>query len=149
MFVYTIQPVVKPVWQLVVSCIQTFNQLSMTTRLTNGYIVYIAGCQTGCTTGWTNSGCLFNTAVKPVWQPAVSCVWTFSRLTTGCMFVYTIQPVVKPVVQPVVSCKRGIMGLLKQTMSANQQYYSKKVGHNNCNLPVIFPHSCAFRSTRK
>jgi len=33
-------------------------------------------------------------------------------LTTGWMFVYTIQPVVKPVVQPVwqpsVSCKRSI-----------------------------------------
>jgi len=35
-------------------------------------------------------------------------------LTTGWMFVYTIQPVVKPVVQlvpvlqPVVSCERGI-----------------------------------------
>jgi len=29
-------------------------------------------------------------------------------LTTGWMFVYTIQPVVKPVVQPAVSCKRGI-----------------------------------------
>jgi len=27
MFVYTIQPVVKPVWQPVVSCIQTFNRL--------------------------------------------------------------------------------------------------------------------------
>jgi len=28
-------------------------------------------------------------------------------LTTGWMYVYTIQPVVKPVGQPVVSCKRG------------------------------------------
>jgi len=28
-------------------------------------------------------------------------------LTTGWMFVYTIQPVVRPVLQPVVSCKRG------------------------------------------
>ena len=34
--VYTIQPVVKPVWQPVVSCIQTFNRLSNTTRLTSG-----------------------------------------------------------------------------------------------------------------
>ena len=66
--------------------------------------------------------------VKPVWQPVVSCIQTFNRhqtsnrlsnrlccqtrLTTGWMFVYTIQPVVKPVVQlvwqPVVSCKRGL-----------------------------------------
>ena len=52
--------------------------------------------QPGLTTGWTNSGCSFNTVVKPV-----------SGLTTGWMFVYTIQPVVKPIVQPVVSCKRG------------------------------------------
>jgi len=40
---------------------------------------YSTGCQTRSTTG----------------------------LTTGWMFVYTIQPVVKPVVQPVVSCKWG------------------------------------------
>ena len=29
-------------------------------------------------------------------------------LTTGWMFVYTIQLIVKALVQPVVSCKRGI-----------------------------------------
>ena len=58
--------------------------------------------------------------VKPVVQPAVSCKQTSNwlsagyqtGLTTGWMFVYTIQPVVKPVVQPVsqpaVSCKQGI-----------------------------------------
>jgi len=36
-------------------------------------------------------------------------------MTTGWMFVYTIQPVVKPVIQPVrqpgVSCKRGLRRL--------------------------------------
>ena len=45
MFVYTIQPIVKPVcqsdWQPLVSCIQTFNRLSnrLTTGLTTGCIV--------------------------------------------------------------------------------------------------------------
>ena len=38
-----------------------------------------------------------------------------TSLTTGWMFVYTMQPVAQPVVQPVwqpaVSCKRGIRGL--------------------------------------
>jgi len=60
--VYTTQPVVKPVvntvvkpvWQLAVSCIQP---------------VVIPVVQRGLTTGWTNSGCSFNTVVKPVWQP--------------------------------------------------------------------------------
>ena len=126
-------------------------QTRLITGLTNGCIVYTAGCQTGCTTlfdnrlneqmfvqhglttvfvkpvvqrslttGWTNSGCSFNPVikrvVKPIWQPAVSCIWTFNRLsnrfdngfTTGWMFVYTIQPVVRLVWQPVVSCKRDI-----------------------------------------
>jgi len=123
--VYTnIYPVVKRVWQPG-KC------------LTNGCIVYTAGCQSGLTnTGWqpvgTNSGCSFKHGCQtvfvkpvvkpvwqPVWQPAVWCIQTFnrlsnrfdSRLTTGWMFVYMIQPVVRPVVlpvwQPVVSCKRG------------------------------------------
>jgi len=52
--VYTTQPVVKPVvkpvWQPVVSCIQTFNRFG----LTNGCIVYTAGCQNGCTTRFDN-----------------------------------------------------------------------------------------------
>jgi len=43
--VYTIQPVVKPVWQPVVSCIQP---------------VVKPVVQPGLTTGWTNSGCSFN-----------------------------------------------------------------------------------------
>ena len=78
--VYTIQPVVKPVWEPVVSCIHTSNQLSnpfdiFDHQLTSGSILYTAGCQTGCTTqfdnrlneqqlfvhhGWRNSGCSFN-----------------------------------------------------------------------------------------
>jgi len=84
--VYTIQPVVKPVWQLVVSCIQTFNRLSnggcqtrLTTGLTTGCIVYTAGCQTGCTTWFDNrlneqlfvqhgcqTGCQTDLTIKPV-----------------------------------------------------------------------------------
>ena len=47
-------------------------QTRLTTGLTNGCIVYTAGCQTGCQTRLTTG------------------------LTTGWTFVYTIQPVVKP-----------------------------------------------------
>ena len=62
MFVYTIQPVIKPVvipvvkrvWQPVVSCIQP---------------VVKPVVQPGLTTGWTNSGCSFNTVVTPVVKP--------------------------------------------------------------------------------
>ena len=43
--------VAKPVWQPVVSCIQTFNRLCLTTTC----IVYTAGCTTGLTTGVTAS----------------------------------------------------------------------------------------------
>jgi len=120
MFAYTIQPVE--------SCIQTFNWLTngLTTGLTNGCIVYTAGCQTGCTTrfynqlneqlfvqpvvipglrtGWTNSGCSFNTVVKPVVKPG--CTTGFktvlkeqsvrsTRLSNGCIVYTHIQPVVK------------------------------------------------------
>jgi len=45
--------------------------------LTNGCIVYTAGCQTGCTTRVDNrverTVCSLNTVVKPVVQPVVSC----------------------------------------------------------------------------
>jgi len=127
MFVYTIQPVVKLVWQPVVSCIQTFNRFSnlFDNRFDNRlYHVYNR-----------LSNRLYNPVWQPVewtaavrstrlsnglWQPAVSCKQTSNwlsyrlsnRLTTGWMFVYTMQPVVKPVVQPVwqpaVLCKRGL-----------------------------------------
>jgi len=66
MFVYTIQPVVKPV------------------------------VQPGLTTGWMNSGCSFNTVVKPVWQ----LVWYLATgLITGCIMYTNIQLAVKPVWQ--------------------------------------------------
>jgi len=124
-----IQPVVNPIWQPAVSCIQ---------------LVVKPVVQPG-TTGWTNCGCSFNTVERTVavrstrlsnrvvhqlnkqsvcstrlssrlWNPfdnrlyglyehATGCQ---TGLTTGWMFVYTIQPVVKLVVQPVVLCKRGI-----------------------------------------
>jgi len=78
-------------------------QTRLTTGLTTCCIVYTAGCQTGCTirfdnrlneqrlfvqTGWTNSGCSFNTVFKPVWQPVVSCkrgimnLWRVHRWNT-------------------------------------------------------------------
>jgi len=107
--VYTIQPVVKQVWQPV-ECLHTwYNRLSnpLSKGLTTGCIVYTniqpvvkpvwqpvrqtaVSCiqpvvkpvvQPGLTTGWTNSHCLFNTVVKPVWQPAVLCIQTFNRLS--------------------------------------------------------------------
>jgi len=105
--VYTIQPVVKPVvkrvWQPVKCLYARYNRLSnpFDNRL---YRVYSR-----------LSVRLSNRLYNHVWQPAVSCKQTSNRLTgltTGCMFVYTIQPVVKPVVQlvwqPVVLCKRGL-----------------------------------------
>ena len=89
--VYTnIQPVVKqclsnrlynPVWQPVERTAVRSTRLSnrYLSRYTNN-IESVNGCQTCFTT----------------------------NLTTGWMFVYTIQPVVKPVWQQVVSCKRGL-----------------------------------------
>ena len=66
--IYMIQPFVKPVvklvWQPAVSCIQP---------------VVKPVVQPGLTTGWTNSGCSFNTVVKP--EPAVSCKQTSNRLS--------------------------------------------------------------------
>jgi len=91
-----IKPVVKPIWQPAVSCIQP---------------VVKPVVQTGLTTGWTNSGCSFNTVVKLVWQPIDNWLYSVNKHPTGCQTswcFYTIQPVVKPVVQLVVSCKRGI-----------------------------------------
>jgi len=77
--VYTIQPVVKPVVKLIWQPVNV--RIHDTTGSQTGCIVYTAGCQTG----WTNSGCSFNTVVKPVvkpfWQPAVSCIRTFNRLS--------------------------------------------------------------------
>ena len=55
---------------------QTRCQTGCQTGLINGCIVYTAGCQTG--SGWTNSGCSFNTVVKPVVKPVVQ-----RGLTTG------------------------------------------------------------------
>jgi len=91
--VYTIQPVVKPVvkpvWQQVVSCIQTFNRLSnpfdnqfdnrlyrVYSRLSNRLYNPVL------TTGWTNSGCSFNTVVKLV----AKAVWPPVRQLVGCLF---------------------------------------------------------------
>jgi len=131
MFVYTIQPfvkpIVKPVWQPVVSCIQTFNWLSnpldkrlyrVYSRLSNQVVQPVwQPC-------WTNSLFLqhnpvertvavrstrlsnpFDNRLYRVYEHSTGCQ---IGLTTGWMFVYTIQPAVKPVVQPVVPCKRGI-----------------------------------------
>jgi len=73
MFVYTIQPVVKPVVKPVV-------QLGLTTMK-----------ETGVERTAVRSTRLSNRLYIPF----------ETGLTTGWMFVYTIQPVVKTVVQPV------------------------------------------------
>ena len=57
-------------------------QTRFTTGLTNGFIVYRAGCQTG----------LYNPFDNRVEQ---------TGLTTGCIVYTNIQPDVKPVSQPV------------------------------------------------
>ena len=97
--VYTMQPVVKPVWQPVVSCIQTVNRLSkpfdnrfdkrlyrvhsrLSNRLYNRFDNRVER------TVAVRSTRLSNRLYNPVWQKAV----------------YTIQPFVKLVWQPVVSC---------------------------------------------
>jgi len=59
MFVYTIQPVVKPTVGLTTGCMvytkhSTGCQSRLTTGLTTGCIVYTASCHTGCTTRFDN-----------------------------------------------------------------------------------------------
>ena len=86
MFVYTIQPDVKPVWQPVVSCIQTFNRLlnRVVQPVWQPAVSCIAGCQTGCTTRFDNRlnespvytiQPVVNMVVKLDWQP-VKCLYT-------------------------------------------------------------------------
>ena len=132
MFVYTIQPVlkpvvkpvvktvvkpvIKPVLQLVVSCIQP---------VVKPVVKPVVQPQWGiATTGWMNSGCSFNRLSNRFYNrfdnwlyrvnkhPTGCQAGLTTRLTTGWMFVYTIQPVVNTVVQsvwqPVVSCKWGM-----------------------------------------
>jgi len=79
MFVYTIQPVVKP------GCTTWFvlpveRTAVRSTRLSNRI------CQTGCTTRFDNR--LNEQCWQQVWQPAVSCIQTFNRFykPVGCLF---------------------------------------------------------------
>ena len=79
---YTIQPVVKPDWQPVVSCIQTFNRTGS------------AGCQTRFKNRVERTVYSFDTIVKPVLHPALTtgCIHDTADcqagMTTGCI-VYT------------------------------------------------------------
>jgi len=61
-----VQPVVKP---------------GCTTGLTTGCTQDTAGCQTGCQTGLT-TGWMFVYTIQPGWQPVVSCIQTFTRLSS-------------------------------------------------------------------
>jgi len=67
---------------------------------------HLSSWETGCQTGWTNSHCSFSRLSDGFDKAGHQ-----TGLTTGWMFVYTIQLVVKPVWKPVwqqvVSCKRG------------------------------------------
>ena len=77
-----------------------------TPGLTTGCIMYTAGCQTGCTTQFDNR-------LNEKWLFVQHGCQTGCQtgLTTGWMFIYTIQPVV----QLVVLCKRGITTTLSNT----------------------------------
>ena len=137
MFVYTIQPVVKPVvkpgWQPVVSCIQTFNQLSnRVVQLVwqNGCIVYTAGCQTGCTTRFDNR---------------TGCTTRFDNRLDVCLHdTAGCQPVV-----PVASCKRGFTLMpyktpvfdLLELLSVPQNFLSP-TPHPFSHSPIIV-HCCS------
>ena len=74
---------------------QTRLTTGLTTVLNEQWLFVHHGCQTGCTTRFDNR---LNEQLF-VQHGCQTCLTT--ELTTGWMFVYTIQPVVKPVVQPV------------------------------------------------
>jgi len=126
--VYTIQPVVKPVvqpvWQPAVSCKQTSNRLS--NRLSNGFdnrfdnrVERTAVRSTGCQTE------LYNWFDK-------------HSLTTGWMFVYTIQPVVKPVVKWVCDlqhCRGRVCLPPRQCTSTSRSWHSSSVP--TCGQPTV------------
>ena len=82
--IYTMQPAVKPishpVGQPVVLCIQTSNRLSN----------WLYNWRFSCTAGWTTGNWLHRI------NEHATCCQTY--LTTGWMFVYTMQPVIQPVV---------------------------------------------------
>jgi len=87
MFVYTIQPVVKRVWQPCSTQTATVRSTGCETGSYNRFDNRLNVCihdTTGCETGLT------------------------TELTTGCIVYTNIYPVVKPVWPPVVSCKRGL-----------------------------------------
>jgi len=161
---YAIQPVAKPVVNRLSNRFDnrlyrvykhsTGCQTRLTTTgLTNGCIVYTAGCQTGCTTGLTtvlNEQCVCSTRLND------QCLFVqdgcqtrlTTGFTTGWMFVYTIQPVVKPVVQPdwqpVVSCKRSIT---KQQRQKHGLYRKRRrYWHTLYNRPVFHASTVTCRS---
>jgi len=121
--VYTIQPVVnpvvKPVWQPGKMFVYTIQLLSnrLSTGLTNGCIVYTAGCQTSCTTRFDNRlneqwlfvqhGCQ-TVFVKPVVQRGLTTGWTNSAVHSTRLSNRLSNPFDnRSVWQPVVSCITG------------------------------------------
>jgi len=89
MFVYTIQPVVKPVVKLCLSnrfdkhgLTNRFDKHGLTTVLNEQFIVQ-HGCQTGCTTRFDNRLYTpYSRFVKPVVKQPVECLYTrYNRLS--------------------------------------------------------------------
>ena len=83
-------------------CEAPFTRYNLLSNRFDNWLHRVYKHSTGCQTRFYNQ-------LYRVYEHSAGCQ---TGLTTGWMFVYTIQPVVKPVVQPfwqpVVSCKRGI-----------------------------------------
>jgi len=122
--VYTIQPVVKPVvkpvWQPGKCLYTRYNRLSnpLSNRLLNRFDNPLSNRLLNRFDNPLSNRLLnrfhnrYDNRLYRVYKHSTGCqIRLATGLTTGWMFVYTIQPVVKPVVQPVwrpvVSCKRG------------------------------------------
>ena len=116
--VYTnIQPVVKPVWQPAVSCIQP---------------VVKSVVQPGLTTGWTNSGCSFKTVVKSVVRPGCTTSLTNVLNEQSVRSTQLSNRLYNAVWQLVVSCKWGITNTWKNIHLTQIMYlrYFVKMKHH-------------------
>ena len=126
--VYTMQPVVKPVWQPVVSCIQTVNRLSK--PFDNRFDNRVEGIAVRSTR-----------LSNRVWQPLEQTVAVRStQLWTGCIVYTNIQPVVKPVWQPV-----GFGCLFTQYSRLSNRLYNRLYRVNG----ILLKHSRYYKHLRR